>query len=192
LVCQHPHRARIEQGRVAGISLDNLSRKFGPSRDSIFRHCRDHLTEDQRASYICELPIKDLAEAAAAENVSVLEYLSIVRSTLLQQFQLAASCNDKNGVGILAGRLTEILRVIGQMSGEILRAPAVANVTTNNTINFVNSPIFADLQAMLVKRLAGHPDALAAVVEGLRELESRSSPHQPPPLVIEHREPAHA
>jgi hypothetical protein len=192
LVCQHKDRVRIEASRVAGVSLDNLSRKFAVSRDSIFRHMRDHVDDDLRAQYLLEVPIKDLAEAAAAENVSVLEYLSIVRATLLQQFQLAASCNDKNGVAILGGRLTEVLRAIGSITGEVLRSPAVSSVVTTNTVNFIGSPIFADLQQMLIRRLAGHPDALAAVVEGLRELESRSSVSQPAPLVIEHREHAHA
>jgi hypothetical protein len=189
LVCQHKDRVRIEASRVAGVSLDNLSRKFAVSRDSIFRHMRDHVDDDLRAQYLLEVPIKDLAEAAAAENVSVLEYLSIVRATLLQQFQLAASCNDKNGVAILGGRLTEVLRAIGSITGEVLRSPAVSNVV--NTINFTASPVFLDLQQMLIRRLAGHPEAMAAVVEGLRELESRSAP-QMTPLVIEHQGGAHA
>jgi hypothetical protein len=190
LVCAHKDRARIEQGRVAGVSLDALSRKFGPSRDSIFRHCRDHLSEDQRAMYVLETPLKDLAARASEEGVSVLEYLSIVRTILLQQFQLAAACNDKNGTAVLAGKLTEVLRLVANISGEILKAPAIQNVT--NTVNFINSPMFADLQQMLIRRLANHPAAMASVVEGLRELENRSAPRPTAPLVIEHREHANA
>jgi hypothetical protein len=190
LVCQHKDRPRIEASRIAGVSLDNLARKFGPSRDSIFRHMRDHVDDDLKASYLAEVPIKDLAKAAADEGCSVLEYLAIVRSALMQQFQLAVACNDKNGTAILAGKLTEVLRLVANISGEILKAPAIQNVT--NTVNIMNSPIFTDLQAMLIKRLAGHPEAMAAVVEGLRELETRSAPQMAPPLTIEHREPAHA
>ena len=85
LVCQHKDRVRLEASRIAGVSLDNLARKFAVSRDSIFRHMRDHVDDDLRAQYLLEVPIRDLAEAAAAENVSVLEYLSIVRATLLRQ-----------------------------------------------------------------------------------------------------------
>jgi hypothetical protein len=174
LVCAHKDRVRIEASRVAGVSLDNLSRKFGVSRDSIFRHQRDHVDADLKASYIAETPIRDLAEAAASEGVSVLEYLSIVRAVLLQQFQLAASCNDRNGTAVLAGRLTEVLREIGRLTGEILRAPAVQNVT--NSVTFVNSPDFVNIQQMLIKRLAGYPEAMAAVVEGLRDLDAGSTP----------------
>jgi hypothetical protein len=190
-VCVHRDRALIESSRVAGVSLDNVSRKFAVSRDAVHRHMKAHVTEDQRAQYILEAPIKDLASAAAAEGVSLLEYLHLIRSVLLQEFQLAAACHDKNATAILAGRLTEVLNAIGKLTGEILRAPAVANVINNNTIN-VNSPVFLDLQQMLIKRLAGHPEAMAAVVEGLRELEGRSAVSQPAPLVIEHRGHAHA
>jgi hypothetical protein len=191
LVCAHKDRVRIEASRVAGVSLDNLSRKFGVSRDSIFRHMRDHVDADLRAQYLAEVPIKDLAKAAADEGCSVLEYLAIVRSALMQQFQLAVACNDKNGTAILAGKLTEVLRLVANISGEILKAPSVANITNN--VNFINSPMFADLQQMLVRRLAGHPEALTAVVEGLRELESKSfSPPPMAPLTIEHREHADA
>jgi hypothetical protein len=191
LVCAHKDRVRIEASRVAGCSLNSLAKKFGCSRDSIFRHCRDHLSEDQRAQYVLEVPLKDLAARASEEGVSVVEYLSIVRTTLLREFQLAAAAHDKNATAILAGKLTEVLRVLGSITGEILKAPAISNVV--NTINFTASPVFLDLQQMLIRRLAAYPEATASVLEGLRELENRSVP-QPmaPPLVIEHREHANA
>ena len=107
---------------------------------------------------------------------------------MLQQFQLCASVNDRNGVAILGGRLTEILRAIGAASGEIMKSPMVQNI--NNSINITNSPIFLDLQQMLIRRLANHPAALSEVVAGLQELESRSAPRPAAPM-IEH-EGAHA
>jgi hypothetical protein len=193
-VCTHRDRVRIEASRIAGVSLDNLAKKFGCGRDAIHRHMHNHVSEDQRSQYILAVPVQDLAKAAAEEGLSVVEYLGIIRTTLLQEFQLAAAAHDKNATAILAGRLVELLRVLGSITGEVLRSPAVANITTTNTVNFVNSPIFADLQQMLIKRLAGHPEELSSVIEGLRELEDRSAPRPVAPLTIEHshREPAHA
>jgi hypothetical protein len=187
-VCAHPDRARIEAVRIAGASLDNVARKFNISRDCVHRHMTNHVSEADRLQHISDIPVQELAERAAHEGVALIDYFNIVRGILLQQFQLCASVNDKNGVAILAGRLTEVLRAIGSATGEILRSPMVQNV--NNTINFVNSPIFVDLQQMLIRRLAGHPEALAAVCEGLAELERRSAPR--PPSVIEHEGSAHA
>jgi hypothetical protein len=182
-ICRHEHRSLIEATRVAGASLDSISSKYGVSRDAVHRHMK-HVPEDVRLQYIADTPIKELAQRAATEGVGLLDYFAIVRSILLQQFQLAASVNDKNGTAVLAGRLTEVLREIGKVTGEIMKSPAVQNI--NTTVNFVNSPIFLDLQQMLVRRLAGHPDAMAAVIEGLRELEAKSSRPMPAPVMIEH------
>jgi hypothetical protein len=140
-----------------------------------------HVPEDLRAQYLADVPIKELAQKAASEGLSVLQYLSVVRGTLMTQFQLAASVNDRYGTSALAGRLNETLREIGRITGEIMRSPGVMNV--NTSINFINSPIFMDLQTMLIKRLAGHPAAMAAVLEGLRELEARSAPPMAAPMI---------
>ncbi|SIN82862.1 hypothetical protein SAMN05443247_00019 [Bradyrhizobium erythrophlei] len=112
-----------------------------------------------------------------------------MRGVLLQEFQLCASVHDRNGTAVLAGRLTEVLREVGKITGELMRTPGVMNVS--NTVNFVNSPVFVDLQQMLIKRLANRPDALAEVIDGLRELESRSAPQARAPM-IEHQGGAHA
>ena len=48
-ICRHEHRVLIEATRIAGASLDNISAKYGVSRDSIFRHMRAHVPEDLRA-----------------------------------------------------------------------------------------------------------------------------------------------
>jgi hypothetical protein len=77
-----------------------------------------HVPEDVRLQYLTEIPIKELAQRAANEGVSLLDYFAIIRGVLLQQFQLAASVNDKNGTAVLAGRLTEVLREIGRITGE--------------------------------------------------------------------------
>jgi len=192
-ICKHPNRALIEQARVVGCSLDAISAKYGVSRDALHRHCKNHLSDDLRSEYLAQVPLRELAEKAAAEGLTVLEYLSLVRGILVQQLQLASSVNDRNGVSNIARTLNDTLGKIGQITGEMgAIAARNINITATNNVSFVNSPVFADLQQMLIRRLAGHPEAMAAVVEGLRELESRSAPHQAPPLTIEHREHAHA
>jgi hypothetical protein len=191
LICRHPDRGRIEAIKIAGASLDAIAAKFeGVSRYSLHRHMHRHVSEADRLSYIAEVPVQELAQRAANEGVSLLDYFAIVRGVLLQQFQLAASVNDKNAVANLAGRLTEVLRAIGSATGEIMKSPMVQNVT--NTVNFVNSPIFADLQSMLLKRLASHPEAMASVVDGLRELETRAAPGPVAGPMIEHQGAVHA
>jgi hypothetical protein len=180
-VCGHPDRALIEQIRIAGASLDTIAAKYNVSRDAIWRHMAKHVSEEMRAEYLAGIPMKELAEKAATEGVSVLEYFSIIRATLMQQFQLAASVNDKHATATLAGRLTEVLRAIGQISGEMGNL-AANSITIHNT-TIMNSPVFASLQANLLQALAPFPDARAAVVTALRQMDEQITP---PMKTIEH------
>src|SRR6267143_1501198 len=59
LICRHEHRVLIEQTRIAGASLDNIARKFGVSRDAVWRHMARHVPEDLRAEYLAGVSIKE-------------------------------------------------------------------------------------------------------------------------------------
>jgi hypothetical protein len=98
----------------------------------------------------------------------------------MQRFQLAASVGDNNATGVLAGRLTEVLREIGRASGE-LGSMAANNITINNT-TIMNSPVFATLQANLLQALAPFPEARAAVVAALQRMDQPATEMK----VIEH------
>jgi hypothetical protein len=189
-VCRHPDRTRIEANRLIGVHLKDCAKEFGLSIPAISRHMRQHVDAETKAEIMADVPLRDIAERAAKEGMSLLDYYGIVRGTVFKQLVAAGSINDRPAVATLAGRAVDILESIGKLTGE-LRQLAPQNVT-NNTAIFVNSPIFAELQSMLIERLAPHPTALAAVIDGLRELESRSSPEGltadlgRPPAAIEH------
>jgi hypothetical protein len=179
-VCRHPERARIELLRISGVGLSTVAAQFGISTDSVWRHMSHHVSEHDKAAYLADVPIAEMVARAADEGVSLLDFFKIVRGVLMQQFQLAAAVNDRHATASLAGRLNETLGLIGKLTGELLKlAPGTV---TNNTAIFVNSPAFADLQSMLIRRLAIHPEALAAVIAGLRELEAKA---EPPPTIID-------
>jgi hypothetical protein len=184
VVCNHKDRALIEFARVAGASLDSIAAKHGISRDAVWRHTDKHIDDATRADYLAQVPMKDLAAKAAEEGTSVLGYFSIIRATLMTQFQLAASLNDRTATATLAGRLTEVLRAIGSISGE-MGSMAVNNLTINN-VSIMNSPVFASLQANLLHALAPFPEARAAVVNALRNMDEANAPVIPDIKVIEH------
>jgi len=175
-LCAHPERARIEMLRLAGVGLDAIAVQFDISRDSIWRHMKDHVSDADKAAYLADIPLQELLARAADEGVSLLDFFKIVRATLMRQFQLAASVNDQRAVASLAGRLNETLDLIGKLTGEMLKLSP--GTVVNNTAVFMSGPIFTDLQSMLIRKLAGHPEALSRVVEGLQELEAKVSPHQ--------------
>jgi hypothetical protein len=91
VVCKHPERARIELMRASGATLDTIARKFNVGRDSVWRHYGRHVSNETKA-YLIAGPAKldELAQRAAAEQLSLLDYLSIIRSALMSLFQQAA------------------------------------------------------------------------------------------------------
>jgi hypothetical protein len=172
LVCASPERARIELARVSGVSLDAIAKTYGINKVSVWRHMTNHVSDADRAAYLCDVDLKGLAERANAESLSLLDYLAIVRSTLLQQMQMAAGLNDRSATAALAGRLNETLKLLASLTGELLRLSPV-NIT-HNTAVFLSSPLYVELERMLIDTLSDHPDALAKVVDGLRALEDRA------------------
>ncbi len=161
--------------RVSGCSLDAIAAKIdGVHRDALWRHMQKHVSIEARSLYLADVPLAEVAERAAKEGGSLLNYLALVRSSVIQQLVLAASVNDGHRVAVLAGRATEVLREIGRITGEL---SAIGSLTVNNnTAVFVNSAAFARLEAMLLDRLRGFPDALREVVAGLREIEADDEP----------------
>jgi hypothetical protein len=188
-VCRHPDRVRIEANRLVGVMLKDLAREFGLSIPAIWRHMREHVSAEAKAEILADVPLREIAERAAKEGMSLLDYYGIVRGTVFKQLIAAGSINDRPAVATLAGRAVDVLESIGKLTGE-LRQLAPQSVT-NNTAIFVNSPVFVQLEEMLVKRLAPHPAALKDVLEGLNELagsapEGVAMPLRGPPAAIEH------
>lgn len=178
LVCNHKDRTLIEQSRLSGLSLDALAGKYAVSRDSIHRHCRDHIDDELRASLIAAIPLKELAERATAEGLSLLDYLALIRGTLTTEFQLAASLHDRNGTAILAGRLLQTVQQMSVLTGELARINPALNVT-NNTAIFVQSPAFHKLHELLLKELRDYPEVLSRLLDGLRALDVDAVPLPP-------------
>jgi len=191
-VCKHPDRVRIELHKLSGASLDKVVMKFPDiHRDALHRHMKSHLGADERQALIAEIPIRELAKRAAEEGGSVLDHLTVIRNVVMRALLGAAESSDRVGTASLAGRAVEVLNALGKLTGEIASIAAVTNI--QNNLNIFQAPDFCALETMLVQRLQPYPDALAAVLDGLRELEGRSTPEatvatlRSPQAAIEHR-----
>jgi hypothetical protein len=182
-VCRHPDKWRIELLRAGGASLDALANKFGVDRDSIWRHWHRHVSPEEKAGRLAGLAnMEHLAMKAAQEGDSVLDYLRVVRGTLLTQLSTMAVAGDSRNVAYVAGQLTKTLEAIGRVTGEL---GALATSQTFNVMNNVavlqDSPVFAKLQMALLQALAPFPDARAAVVAALRALDDDAHTATPAP-----------
>ncbi|HZT01473.1 MAG TPA: hypothetical protein VFA39_04325 [Steroidobacteraceae bacterium] len=170
-ICTHERRYEIELALVSGVSCRAVGSKYGVHRDAAWRHLRNHVPPERRTELVAG-PLKphELAQRAADEGMTLLEYLSMVRNALMARFLAASEADDRSGTSMVAGRLLECLRLTAQLSGELTKTTASI---TNNTL-ILQSPLMADLQAMLVSRLRPYPEASRAVLEGLKELSARA------------------
>lgn len=163
-VCSHPDRGRIELLLASGAAQKAVASKFDLSKDSIHRHLRAHISEERRAQLVAgPLKLSQLAERAAEENMSLIDYLAMVRSTLTHQLLAASEAGDRQGTAMLSGRLLECLRLIGALTGDLQK---ITSTTTHNTL-VIASPLYATLNRRLMELLAPYPDAAHAVIEGL-------------------------
>jgi transposase-like protein len=185
-VCRHPERERIEALRASGASLESLARKFKVHKDAVWRHWRDHVSADLKTSYLAgPATIAELRERAAKEGGSILDHLSILRSILMGAITASAEAQSAFTLAALSGRLVEVLKEIGRLTGEIERLNPSISVTTN--IALMSDPQMIRLQAGLLTIARQHPAARADIVALLRGLDAKpegpkpnGAPHHPP------------
>ena len=189
MVCQHPDRWRLELLRAGGASLDALATKFGVSRDSVHLHWKKHVSDEMKAGYLAgPTQLQELAAKAAEQGGSVLDHLHAIRVVLMGQMAAMVESGDGRGVAYVSGRLTTVLETIAKISGELgdLARSVTINHTTNNVAVLHEHPAFARLQAAMLRALGPFPDARAAVVGALRDLDAGNAPMSTAPRVIDH------
>jgi len=177
-VCRHPERPRIEALNCAGVSFDKLAEQFGVKRDAIWRHMGRHVSDDRKASYLIGAgKLARLAEHAAAESQSVIEYYAILRSALFFQLDRLAAENDHAGVAAMAAQLTGVLKEIARVTGQVSTIASSTIINVQNNVQILNSPPFADLQAGLLQVCAAHPDARSDIIALFKRLDEKYSGH---------------
>jgi hypothetical protein len=177
-VCKHPERIRIEALHVGGVTLDALAAEFGCQRDAIHRHCKFHVSKIAKINYLAgPTQIATLAQAAARENKSILEYLSVIRSILMAQLVKQAEKGNALTAGRISGYLTTVLQTLGKITGEI-SGLASATLTINNSVHVLKvsrSSSSRPVCSMSVQGIRKRAPILSICFAGLMP----STPHQP-------------
>jgi hypothetical protein len=106
------------------------------------------------------------------EPYRLLDHLHAIRVVLFSHLTTATEAGDGNLAANVAGRLTHVLETIARISCELgaLATNTTFNIT-NNQLVLTQNPAFLKLQASLLQALAPFPEARAAVVAALRELD---------------------
>ena len=142
-----------------------------------------------KASFLAgPLQLEELAQKAADTGMSVLDHLHAIRVILFIHLTTATEAGDGGLASTVAGRLTHTLETIARISGELgaLATNTTYNITNNNLV-LTQHPQFLKLQASLLHALAPFPEARAAVVAALRELDVDNTPVPAAlPKVIDH------
>ena len=180
--CNHPERVRIERFLAAGASIKGAARKFAINYHALRRHWRNHVSAEDRATYVAGAKAsKDqLEEIVAHESLGLLDHYRIIRGALYKGLSAAEELGDSNSLALLAGRLHENFRDCGRLTGELQRGPLL-NIQNNVLVN----PDYTRAIARLVSAVAPYPDAREAVIAALRDLDAESSS---PPALADHRD----
>jgi hypothetical protein len=137
---------------------------------------KSHVPDDLRAELLASVPLEQLAAEAAREGLTVLQYLSLTRTTLVRQMQLASSVNDHHATATVARALNETNRLIGAITGEMGELASRHINITNNNLVLHEHPEFVRLRTGLLLALGPFPEARDAVVAMLLELDGGNAP----------------
>jgi hypothetical protein len=182
-VCEHLECARIELACASGKSERKVAAEFGLRRDSVRRHWQNHVSGARKAELIGgPVVIAKLAERAAEEDRSLLDYLSILRSELLHLFLAAKDRGLTFDAASIAQRLLNVLEAIGRLNGQLRQAGITVNVA--NSVNswptvVLNDPQIIKMQSAIIRALSPFPEARAAVVAALRDLDAQTPRPRP-------------
>lgn len=155
---------------AGGAGVRAVARKFGVSPHALYRHWNGHVDDARKASLIAgPVRLTELADRAADESGSLIDHFIILRNTLYRRLDVCDAAGDANQVSALAGRIIELLREMGKLTGVL--AKSGISITQNNL--FI-SPQWAEVQAALVQALGRHPQARADVIRAFREIERKS------------------
>jgi hypothetical protein len=161
-----------------------VGRKFSVSPHAAGRHLINHVTAERRAHLVAgPLRLHELAERASEADLTLQQYLGMLRSTLFEAYLQVAEAGDRQAQQGISGRLVEVLRLEGQVNGEISRATS----TINNNVMVMSSPAMADFEAMLVECLRPFPDAMRAVITGIEQMRGGGIPRSGEPAALEHQ-----
>jgi len=156
------------------VSLDRLAEQFDVHRDAVWRHMERHVSDERKASYLIgPAKIAQLAEIAAEESKSVLDWYSVLRSALFNQFDKLAEKGDHANMTALAARIIDVLREIAKVTGQVSTFANSTIINVQNNVAVLNSAPFAELQAGLLRVCAAHPEARADIVALFRELDAK-------------------
>jgi hypothetical protein len=168
--CRHPDRGRLDFLLATGASHPSLAKKFGLTKDCVWRHNKGHITEDYRRSVkIGPFESEDhLRKLCAESGTSVLDRLNAIYSGLSARWLVALEAGDDTGLGMLSGRMLDNLGLQARLTKELVPPGAHGPVTNN----FYLSTEYLTMLRVAAVALRPYPEARQAFARALRASEA--------------------
>lgn len=168
-ICAHRERAVIDLAISRGVSIGALAKRYGAGSDSLYRHARNHLPPQLRATLLAgpDLDI-DLDKLRETESQSLLANLIAIRRRLFASLDTAEECGDGNMISRVAGQLHRNLELTGELLGDL----GAGSTTINNVLVM---PAYVEMRLSLVNALQPFPEAAQAVASVLHTLEHKAA-----------------
>jgi hypothetical protein len=167
--CSHRECAGIDLALARGVSVRALAKRYGLTRDSLYRHAKLHLPPQLRAKLLAGPDLEiDLDALREKEGQSLLANLVALRGRLFSSLDVAEEAGDGSMLSRIAGQLHQNLELTGKLVGSL------ANGSTNVT-NILIAPQYVQMRVELVRALAPFPEARTAVAAVLHQIESRAA-----------------
>jgi transposase-like protein len=180
-VCRHEQRERLELGLARGVSVRNMAKKFGVSKDSLWRHRRGHMPQALVADLLQRgqpTPI-DVEALKKEESESLLSNIVRQRREIYDLLQECRELGDARAAVGCHSQINANLKLAARCLGEL----QMGGATTVN--NLLISPDYVRLRALLLKALRPYPEAVKAVAGALRQVEAEDADAGPRPLLID-------
>jgi hypothetical protein len=185
-VCKHRDVGLIELALASGRTLTSVGTEFGLDKSVVQRHWTRHVGTSRKAELMMG-PVQagQLAKKACEENISLLDYLALLRAKLFGLFEEARSRGHTFDCASIAGKITHLLEVMAKITGELKQGGGVVinnSVSSSPTI-VLNDPSIVKMQSIIIRALSKHPQARVDVVAALRAFETpavRPNGHEAP------------
>lgn len=167
-VCAHRELAQIDLSLTHHVSIRALSKRYGVSIDSLYRHQARHLSPALRAKLLAGPAIEglDLEKLRSQESQSLLANLIALRRRLYASLDVAEESGDVGMVARIARALHDSFELVGKLLGEL----STGSVTNNILVQ----PEFLEVRCELTRALRPFPEARRAVASVLHKLESKA------------------
>ena len=168
-VCQHRERAGIDLALARGVSVRALVTRYKLGKDALYRHQKNHLPPQLRASLIAgpDLDI-DLDKLRETESQSLLANLVALRGRLFSALDVGEEHGDVTMVARVASQLHANLELTGKLLGDLTSGHS-------SVTNILIAPQYVSLRIELVNALRPFPEAARAVANVLHTIESKAA-----------------